>query len=110
MATDVLDGARVVVTGGAGFVGSHVVDRLAAAGAEVVVLDNLRTGRRANLAHLLDARSRTGTADSPNARGATRDAARGSLERVIDGMTAAESFPVGATVINVANSPIRHRA
>jgi len=52
--SDVLDGARVVVTGGAGFVGSHVVDRLVTAGAEVVVLDNLRTGRRENLVHLLD--------------------------------------------------------
>lgn len=38
-----------VVTGGAGFVGSHLVERLAADGHEVVVLDNLSTGRRANL-------------------------------------------------------------
>lgn len=54
MRTDPLDGARVVVTGGAGFVGSHVVDRLVERGAEVVVFDNLRTGRRRNLAHHLD--------------------------------------------------------
>ena len=47
-----LQGATAVVTGGAGFIGSHVVDRLVAGGAQVVVLDNLRTGRRANLAHL----------------------------------------------------------
>jgi UDP-glucuronate decarboxylase len=43
---------RVLVAGGAGFIGSHLVERLLAAGAEVVVLDNLQTGRADNLAHL----------------------------------------------------------
>jgi UDP-glucose 4-epimerase len=41
---------RAVVTGGAGFIGSHVVDALLARGAEVVVVDNLASGRRENLA------------------------------------------------------------
>ncbi|MBI3953773.1 MAG: NAD-dependent epimerase/dehydratase family protein [Chloroflexi bacterium] len=41
--------ARVLVTGGAGFIGSHVVDALVAGGAEVVVVDNLSTGRRENV-------------------------------------------------------------
>jgi UDP-glucuronate decarboxylase len=43
---------RVLVAGGAGFIGSNLVDRLLDKGAEVVVLDNLQTGRAENLAHL----------------------------------------------------------
>lgn len=44
-----LAGRRVVVTGGAGFIGSHVVDALIAAGAEPVVVDDLSAGTPANL-------------------------------------------------------------
>ena len=43
--------ARVVVTGGAGFVGSHVCDRLLARGDEVVCADDLSTGMRRNMEH-----------------------------------------------------------
>jgi UDP-glucose 4-epimerase len=42
---------KALVTGGAGFVGSHLADRLLAEGADVRVLDDFSTGRRANLAH-----------------------------------------------------------
>ena len=42
---------RVLITGGAGFLGSHLTDRLLEAGHEVVVFDNLITGREDNLAH-----------------------------------------------------------
>jgi UDP-glucuronate decarboxylase len=44
---------RILVTGGAGFLGSHLCDRLLADGNEVVCLDNLFTGAKANIAHLL---------------------------------------------------------
>jgi dTDP-glucose 4,6-dehydratase len=45
---------RAVVTGGAGFLGSHLCDRLLAEGWDVLALDNLITGDAANLAHLKD--------------------------------------------------------
>jgi len=45
-----LSGTRIAVTGGAGFIGSHLVDQLVAAGNEVVVLDDLSAGSRENLA------------------------------------------------------------
>jgi dTDP-glucose 4,6-dehydratase len=45
--------SRVVVAGGAGFLGSHLCDRLLARGDAVVCLDDLSTGSRANVAHLL---------------------------------------------------------
>ncbi|KAJ8601732.1 hypothetical protein CTAYLR_006738 [Chrysophaeum taylorii] len=44
---------RILVTGGAGFVGSNLVDRLMMMGHEVTVLDNLFTGRKKNIAHWL---------------------------------------------------------
>ncbi|MFP5287555.1 MAG: NAD-dependent epimerase/dehydratase family protein, partial [Thermoanaerobaculia bacterium] len=44
-----LQGVSVLVTGGAGFIGSHLVDALVARGARVRVLDDLSTGRRENL-------------------------------------------------------------
>jgi len=46
--------ARAVVTGGAGFLPSHLCDRLRARGYEVVAVDNFLTGKRANIAHLAD--------------------------------------------------------
>ena len=64
-----MNAPRVLVTGGAGFVGSHLVDALIARGDDVVVLDDLSTGTRANLAHL-DGHERLEVVD-----GSTTDAA-----------------------------------
>ncbi len=45
---------RVLVTGGAGFIGSHLCERLLAQGNEVICLDNFFTGSRDNIVHLID--------------------------------------------------------
>jgi UDP-glucuronate decarboxylase len=45
---------RILVTGGAGFLGSHLCEKLLAAGHDVLAVDNYFTGRRDNIAHLLD--------------------------------------------------------
>jgi UDP-glucuronate decarboxylase len=47
------DSSRVLVTGGAGFLGSHLCDRLVSAGADVLCVDNFFTGAKGNIDHLL---------------------------------------------------------
>ncbi len=72
-----LSGERVLVTGGAGFIGSHVVDRLLTLGAHVTVLDDLSTGRREHLPQ--DARVRLiegDAADGATVRRAIEDCSR----------------------------------
>jgi UDP-glucuronate decarboxylase len=44
---------RVLITGGAGFLGSHLCDRLMKAGDDVLCVDNYFTGSKANIAHLI---------------------------------------------------------
>ena len=44
---------RILITGGAGFLGSHLCERLLSEGNEVICLDNYFTGRKRNIAHLL---------------------------------------------------------
>jgi len=44
---------KILVTGGAGFLGSHLCDRLVARGDDVLCVDNFFTGSKANLAHLM---------------------------------------------------------
>ena len=45
---------RVLITGGAGFLGSHLCERLIKDGATVLCVDNFFTGARRNIEHLLD--------------------------------------------------------
>jgi len=45
---------RILITGGAGFLGSHLCERLLAEGHEILCLDNFFTGSRANILHLLE--------------------------------------------------------
>ncbi|HMB55071.1 MAG TPA: UDP-glucuronic acid decarboxylase family protein [Thermoanaerobaculia bacterium] len=52
--SDAAAGPTSVVTGGAGFLGSHLCERLLAEGHRVICVDNLVTGRRANVAHLVE--------------------------------------------------------
>jgi UDP-glucuronate decarboxylase len=49
--------SRILVTGGAGFLGSHLCDRLVASGADVLCVDNFFTGSKRNIAHLLTSSS-----------------------------------------------------
>ncbi|MCM8786771.1 MAG: SDR family oxidoreductase [Candidatus Omnitrophica bacterium] len=49
-----LKNKKILVTGGAGFIGSHIVDRLVKEGARVIVLDNLISGKIENIKHNLD--------------------------------------------------------
>jgi len=45
---------RILVTGGAGFLGSHLCERLVGEGHDVICLDNFFTSQKANVVHLLD--------------------------------------------------------
>lgn len=47
-------GRRIIVTGGAGFIGSHLCERLLSDGHEVICVDNFFTGRKSNIVHLLN--------------------------------------------------------
>lgn len=45
---------KILITGGAGFIGSHLCEKLLNLGHEVICVDNLYTGAKQNIAHLLD--------------------------------------------------------
>jgi len=56
MALNLYDRERVLVTGGAGFLGSHLCERLLDSGNHIICLDNYFTGQRRNILHLMDNR------------------------------------------------------
>ena len=102
-----LKGARVLVTGGAGFIGSHLVDAVLEQGALVRVLDNLSTGRRENLAHAMDRIElmEGDLRDLATCRDACagidvvfHEAALGSIQRSIDDPATTMAINVGGTV------------
>jgi UDP-glucose 4-epimerase len=67
---------RYLITGGAGFIGSHMADRLVARGDDVVLLDDLSTGSVANIQHLMDRGVRLvrgSVLDHPLVSGVVRD-------------------------------------
>lgn len=94
---------RVLVTGGAGFIGSHVVEELVARGHDVVVADNLSTGKTENLRNVLERIDlRTLDVSQPDQ---AREAVRG-VEAVLHHAALASvqgsiDDPVGANRINV---------
>jgi len=45
---------RILITGGAGFIGSHLCEKLLSQGNEVICVDNFFTGNKRNIIHLLD--------------------------------------------------------
>ena len=48
---------RILITGGAGFIGSHLADYFVKEGNSIIVLDNFSTGNRNNIKHLINNRS-----------------------------------------------------
>jgi UDP-glucose 4-epimerase len=89
---------RVLVTGGAGFIGSHLADALVAKGHEVVVLDNLSTGRLANLQ-----RARA-TGRLRFVQGDVRDARR--LRDALEGVDRIFHLAASVGVENVVRRPL----
>jgi UDP-glucose 4-epimerase len=73
---------RSLVTGGAGFIGSHLVEALAARGDEVVVLDDLSSGKRENLSGVLEAGAKLAELDVSDAQSVLEAVAGFSPESV----------------------------
>lgn len=90
-----LKGKRVLVTGGAGFIGSNMVDRLLEIGSRVVVLDNFQAGKNENLTGVLD---RVELVD-----GDVRD--KNAVKKAISGVDTVFHFAGNASVPNSVDNP-----
>ena len=97
--TEKTETKRYLVTGGAGFIGSHLCDRLLADGHEVVVMDDLSTGRLDNLHHLEDNLRfdyvLEGVSNEP------------LLQNIIDQVDAVYHLAAGVGVMSVVRSPVQ---
>lgn len=93
---------RSVVTGGAGFIGSHLVDRLLTGGHEVRVVDNFSTGRPENLAHLVG---------NPRLAVHQRDVADGGLDDIFADTDQVFHLAALADIVpSIQNAASYHRA
>jgi len=112
-----MHGKRVLVTGGAGFIGSHLVDRLIAEGCRVRVIDDLSTGHRQNLAHVIDRIEwmEADIADAEACRRAVQDvqfvlhqAALGSVPKSVDDPRSSHSTNLNGT-FNLLLAAVEHK-
>ena len=98
--------SRILVTGGAGFIGSNLVEALLAQGNEVVVLDNFSTGKRGNLAPFAANRAFTLIEDDIRNLAACRKAAAGAdyvlHEAALGSVPRSIENPAAATEVNVS--------
>ena len=101
-----LAGKRVVVTGGAGFIGSHVVDRLVDVGADVVVVDDLSVGSRQNLEQAEDKGVRLVVGDIRDEEAMERVLAGASvvLHMAIDNLRASLGNPMHTHHVNATGT------
>ena len=91
-------GKRYLVTGGAGFIGSHLSERLLAEGHEVVVMDDLSTGRIENVSHL---------EDDPRFDCVIESVSNEALlQNIIDDVDAVFHLAAGVGVMSVVKSPV----
>jgi UDP-glucose 4-epimerase len=89
---------HALITGGAGFIGSHLTERLLAAGQKVTVIDNLVTGQYANIAHL---------AHNPNFRFAEEDVRNAIvLDRLLSECDIIYHLAAAVGVQRIINNPI----
>ncbi len=96
---------RYVVTGGAGFIGSHITETLASRGDEVVILDNLFSGKVENIQHLLDKPTVTllkgSITDQPLLQKACKDADGIFHEAAITSVPRSVKDPLASNEVNI---------